>query len=163
MLSLLAEKAFEAITVREIAERAGIGYATFFRHYAGLEECLGDVAAEQIDQLLAHTVPLFDVADSLASCEALCAYVETEHILWHALLAGGAWPRVRATFIAKAEALVPRLGRDESDIPPDLAVIFATSGVLDILSWWLRGGMRRPPAEIAGFIDRLAVAAVVRG
>ena len=33
LLSLLEEKAFDQITIRDIVGRADIGYATFFRNY----------------------------------------------------------------------------------------------------------------------------------
>ena len=44
MTALAGELPLEAITVRAIAARAGVGYATFFRHYADKDALLGDVA-----------------------------------------------------------------------------------------------------------------------
>ncbi len=32
MIALTLERGYAAITIRDLAERAGIGYATFFRH-----------------------------------------------------------------------------------------------------------------------------------
>lgn len=161
LFAMLAESAFEDITVRAVTARAGTGYATFFRHYESLDELLGDIAAEEIDRLLAHTIPAFETGNSLGSCEALCAYVDEERRLWSSLLTGGAWPRVRETFIRKAHGLVPEVPDTGKGIPPGLAVVFATSAVLDILAWWLRDGSDRPSEEIAGYIDQLAVSAVV--
>jgi len=45
LLGLIETRAFEQITIREIAARAGIGYATFFRHHASTEALLDDLAA----------------------------------------------------------------------------------------------------------------------
>lgn len=160
-LELLAQIPFEQLTVKAVTARANTGYATFFRHYHGLDQLLADVAAKEIDQLLAQTIPVFDTVNSLRSCEALCDYVAGKHSLWRSLLTGGAWPRVREEFVAKAHDLVPATDRPPGPIPSSLAVVFATSAVLDILAWWLRDESGRPPSEIAAYINTLAVSPVV--
>ena len=45
LLSELGEKTFQDITVKELTANARIGYATFFRHYEGLDELLVDLAS----------------------------------------------------------------------------------------------------------------------
>ncbi|HWT51264.1 MAG TPA: helix-turn-helix domain-containing protein, partial [Caulobacter sp.] len=52
LLSLLEETAFDQITVQEIVQRAGVGYATFFRHFADKQALLNSLAAEEIRGLL---------------------------------------------------------------------------------------------------------------
>lgn len=162
MHALLGRKAFDQLTVREVAAEAGTGYATFFRHYAGLEDLLDDVVSEELDALLDRTMPVFIADNTRASCETLCSYVDANRALWCSILTGGAAARVREEFIRKAHALVAQHERPGGRIPSSLAVIFATSAVLDILSWWLREGSERPVAEIAGYIDELAVAPVLK-
>ncbi|MCC6734813.1 MAG: helix-turn-helix transcriptional regulator, partial [Bauldia sp.] len=44
VLALASERDFAGVTVADITRRAGIGYATFFRHYPGKDELLADVA-----------------------------------------------------------------------------------------------------------------------
>src|SRR3974390_2246858 len=75
LLSLLEQKTFEQVSIREITARAGIGYATFFRHYPDKEALLNDLAARQIRQLLGMTLPILYTVDSRSSATALCAYV----------------------------------------------------------------------------------------
>ena len=89
LLSLLEEKSFDQVTVREITARAGIGYATFFRHYTDKDALLNELAEQQISQLIAMTLPLLYTVDSRASTRALCAYVWEHRKIWTALLTGG--------------------------------------------------------------------------
>src|ERR1700736_7082061 len=60
LIALTLEKGYEAVTIRDISERPGIGYATFFRHYRDkdelLEGVLDVVKAELIDLLCPATV-----------------------------------------------------------------------------------------------------------
>src|SRR5512140_1252602 len=49
MMQLLSEKGYEAITVQDILERAGIGRSTFYSHYFDKE----DVHASMMEQMLA--------------------------------------------------------------------------------------------------------------
>src|SRR5437762_14310178 len=55
LIALTLEKGYEAVTIRDITERADLGYATFFRHYHDedelLEAFLEVVMAELIDLL----------------------------------------------------------------------------------------------------------------
>ena len=70
LLSLLEERPFEQITVKEITARAAVGYATFFRRYPDKETLLHDLAADEISRLLAMTLPVLYAVDSIASTRA---------------------------------------------------------------------------------------------
>src|SRR5690606_12454565 len=43
LVALVLERGYEAVTIRDVAERADVGYATFFRHYASKEALLLDL------------------------------------------------------------------------------------------------------------------------
>lgn len=158
LLSLLEEKSFDQLTIREISARAGTGYATFFRHYPTKEALLSDVASEEIAGLLRLTVPiLFDV-DSYSSVLALCNYVDDHRNLWSALLTGGAAGILRDEFIRLGREVSERIEHASGWIPDDLAIAYGTGGTIDLLAWWLA---QEPdtysPAEIAAFLDKLVV------
>src|SRR5471032_1530884 len=57
VLALAAEKPFADVTITEIAERAGVGYASFFRHYKDKDALLSDVADTLVNDLIAIIMP----------------------------------------------------------------------------------------------------------
>ncbi len=51
LIDLALEKGYKNITIQDVTERADIGYRTYFRHYAGLDELLIAVAQERLDEI----------------------------------------------------------------------------------------------------------------
>jgi len=86
LLELLQSRAFEQITIREIAATAGIGYTTFFRHHPTRESLLEEIAATEMRQLLEHLLSTFETTDTSAQSLALCRYVAEHRALWSTLL-----------------------------------------------------------------------------
>lgn len=160
LLSLLEEKAFESITIREITARAAIGYATFFRRYTDKEELLHDLAAQEISNLLAMTLPTLYAEDSLASNKALCRYVKDHRALWTALLTGGAAATLKEEYLIQALKLAEERSDPEAWLPDDLAVIFTITASVEILTWWLKQESHIPIDKVALYLNRLAIAPI---
>ena len=160
LLELLQETAFEQITIREISARAGTGYATFFRHYPTKEALLGDVAAEEIETLMAMTATMMSGTDRFGAILAMCEYVDDHRKLWSALLTGGAAGIVREELLRQAVTL-----GDESQcpdwLPPDLGRHVGVSSAIDVLVWWLGKKERYSPEQVAVILDRLVIGPVM--
>jgi len=163
LLSLLEQKAFDHVTIREVTTRAGVGYATFFRHYQDKEGLLHDLAAREISQLLAMTMPILYTVDSRASTRALCAYVWRHRKLWSALLTGGAAGALREEFIRQARQLAAGQNNPDTWVPGDLRVVFAVGGAVEILAWWLKQREPLPVDRVAEILDRLVVTPAIAG
>lgn len=163
LLSLLEEAAFDQITIQDIVQRAGVGYATFFRHFGDKQGLLNSVAAEEIRGLIDLTVPVLASVDARASALALCAYIDARRALWSALLTGGAAAILREEFIRQANRVGGAVEGEDEWPPRDLAVSFAIGGVLDILAWWLRQDVPAPRERVAGLLADLVIAPLVAG
>lgn len=160
LLLLLEEKSLEQITVREITQRADVGYATFFRRYPDKEALLHDFAAQEIARLLTMTMPIFYKDDTLASTQALCAYVWDNKNLWRALLTGGAASTLKEEFLQHALAIATEATSNTSHqvwLPNELAVTFAVTGILEILGWWLKQSSPLSVDEMAEIINKLVI------
>ncbi len=157
LLTLLEQKPLDQITIREIAAQADIGYATFFRHHPSKDALLEDVAAEQIHELVARTLPLFDAADTRVTCTALCSYVMANRTLWSALLTGGAASAMREEFIRVSRQVAEDRRDTVNWLPVDLGVIHSSSAIIEILAWWLRQPVPMPVDRLAEIIDRLVI------
>lgn len=162
MLAMLGEKPFEQIQILELTSRAGIGYATFFRHYSSTDDLLDEVAGDQIRELLGMTIPAFRRSESAATLRTLCRYVSDHRALWHTLLTGGAAHSVRAEFVRQAREWSRK---SDSALPPsvpvDLGTVCAAGATLDALGWWLDQGQAYSAEDMSGFIDRLIISPFV--
>lgn len=161
MLEILAEKPFDQIQILELTVRAGVGYATFFRHYSGTVDVLDEVAGDQIRDLLGMTIPVFEQFDSAVSLRALCHYIAEHRSLWRTLLTGGAAHRVRSEFVRQAREWSRRVGGGPTSVPVDLGTVCAAGSTIDALAWWLEQGQAYSIDDMADFINALVIAPFV--
>jgi AcrR family transcriptional regulator len=161
MIALAEELPLEAITVRAIAARADVGYATFFRHYADKEALLADVAEGLTQEFLARVRPLLEQRDRRGAARSLCAFV-LEHLAIHrSLIAGGSGETVRAEMLrvclhTVAEA---RPARERGPLD-DLVLFHLVSSILNLLAWWLRNLEAADLETMAEIVERLALSPV---
>ena len=153
LLELLVEKAFDDITIRDIAADANVGYTTFFRHYSSKEELLDAVIVTEIRQLTARARPIYDSADAFSACLALCEYVDQRRALWSALLTGGAGAKVREEMLA--QSIQSSADYEVTDtLPRELGVTLSVAVLFEILSWWLRQATPSSVEEIARILQK---------
>lgn len=137
LLTLLEEKPLDQITVREITATAGINYATFFRHHSGKEALLDYLAADEMQKLVALTLPTFDALNMQTAVEELFGYIDSNRTLWKALLTGGAASRMREEMLRLSRLTAAERVKEDTWIPLDLAVNCAVSVVFELLVWWI--------------------------
>lgn len=157
LLRLLETRPFEQVTIREIAQEAGIGYATFFRHHPSKDALLHDLAAGQIRELLDRALPILLTTDSRQSCIALFSYVAERRELWTALLTGGAAATLKQEFTDQARRIAEDQGTGGGLIPDELRVVFSVSATVEILAWWLKQDVAFDVEHMAEILDRLVV------
>jgi len=158
LLALLDETPLESITGAMIAERAGIGYATFFRHYANVRALLVDAVAAITDELAGRMMSALLAADSAGAAAALVNEVAVRRGVFRSLLTG-AGDALRAELARQVVERVNTLpDLSPSWLPRRLATRVAVMSTIELLDWWLREEPERSPAEIAVLLDRLVIA-----
>jgi AcrR family transcriptional regulator len=158
LLGLIQVRPFDQVTIREIAREAGIGYATFFRHYPSKEALLHDLAAGEVASLLEQALPVLFAVDTRQSCMTLFEFVAARRTLWSALLTGGAAALLKEEFTTQAKRIAEAEGDVGGWLPDELRVVFAVSASVEIISWWLKQGPDFGIERIAEILDRLVVA-----
>lgn len=158
VIAFAREKDFADITISEIARRAGVGYATFFRHYPDKESLLAEVA----DALMEDIVPLMTPAllqdDTYSAALALCRFVDARRELCHALLAGGTAAILRQQLVTRAIRRAEALNLPQPEgVPRDLLLVHAVTAILGLLGWWLAHDGRLGVAAMAAIIDKLVM------
>jgi AcrR family transcriptional regulator len=161
MTELAEDRPLEAITVRAIAARAGVGYATFFRHYADKEALLADVADLLTQEFLARIRPLLQQRDRRGAARSVCDFVLEHLALYRALIAGGSGETVRAEMLRQCLDTAAKARTRAPDGPLDDLILFhPVSTILNLVAWWLRNLEAVDAATMAEIIERLVLTPV---
>ena len=149
LLRLLEGHALEDISIRHIAAEAGVGHATFYRHYPSKEALLDDVAAGEMDRLIQLSLAALVDVDPAAASLVLCNYVHEHWSLWSTLLTGGAAAAMKAELLALTQGIASDWPPTKHRLPTDLRIALATATVIEVLAWWLRQPKPLPVADAA--------------
>ena len=156
MLTLLSKQPLEEISVTEIVAEAGIGYATFFRHYPDKHELWRAATESLIHELNIRIAPLMETADHHAAALEICRFVADHREVYRMLLAGGSADATREVMLRDTLAVAEGLpSRELIGLPPTLGSHFAVNAIFAILAWWLGGHEDVPAGEVAEYLDRL--------
>jgi AcrR family transcriptional regulator len=169
LVSLITEKAYDSIAVKEILDRANVGRSTFYTHFrdkddlliSGIHDILGPVPSptrmpgKGNEWILWFSLPVF------------------EHHYRHA----HAWgdrigPRGRAILHEHLRRVLTQIITDvmkedsrfarqpARQVPADLLSAYVASTFVLVLNWWLDKRMRLPPKEINDVFRRLTLPAL---
>jgi AcrR family transcriptional regulator len=163
LVELTLEKGFEAVTIRDITDRADVGYATFFRHYPDKEALLADVLESMKDEFQSLLVPYSMVSDPVETGALLFEYVEQNRDLCRVLL--------DSTDIMSLLKPVQEIGlneqafmfnvSDQSPVPGDIAVSHLMSSLVMLIRWWLDHNMPYTPRRMGQIAADLIIRPVV--
>ena len=165
MLELLSEKDYEAITVQDILERAGIGRTTFYSHYYDKE----DVHASMLEQMLEgmhQQLSLKQDGQGIVPSLDLFQHIQQQPKHFRAIAGGQSGERLwegMQTMLRKIieQALVAASENASSpSIPLSVTAIYLSGAFLNLLKWWLKSGMPYSPEEMDQFFRQLALPGV---
>jgi AcrR family transcriptional regulator len=147
LVSLLAERPYDSITVSEILERAGVGRSTFYMHFRHKDELLIGGIRQILDSaytaassarskdILGFSLPLFE-------------HIQRHRRAPHVSAGAAGWAVVHehmrnvvAEMIAADVRALAQHGKAGMRVPADLLVQHVASTFILVLRWWLeRGG-----------------------
>lgn len=155
MISLVLEKGYEEVTIRDITGRADIGYATFFRHYESKEALLEDVLEVVLGDLLRLLRPRQAYGDPAAVGEALFRYVGENAGVCRVLLGDGASAALmrRMVEIGTRDVLRQNVRQDappeeEGVVPAEVAAHHLVVSSMALIRWWLEHEMPYLPGRM---------------
>ena len=145
LIALTLEKGYEAVTIRDITERADIGYATFFRHYHDKDELLKEVLDVVLNELIALLCPAD--ADPTTVGVLLFRYVQEQSEVVRVLLGSHALLqpiiKVAAQNVVNEHTPLP-----ESAVPLEIAAYHIVTSSISLIQWWLDHQMPYPPERM---------------
>jgi AcrR family transcriptional regulator len=169
LLALIIEKGIDAITIKDITERADVAYVTFFRHYKDKEQLLLQRLDEELATLRAGAEAAARAVEAggaeRAKGQLIFQYARENEALYRALFGSqGAW-RVRAAALkAVAEVFLETCSplHESRDIPPKLAAHHMAASLLAMIDWWLDQEQPASAEQIAVIYDQLIVASTLQ-
>ena len=165
LVSLIAEKPYESIVVKEILDRANVGRSTFYTHFRDKDDLLvtgiydmlermpspARIGGRGVDRILCFSLPVFEHHYRHAHAWADRIGTKGRNILHEHLR------RVLTDIIAQVMKKDYRPGRQfPRQLPPEVVSSYVASTFVLVLNWWLDTRMRLPPSDINDVFRRLA-------
>jgi AcrR family transcriptional regulator len=151
---VFADRGYEAASVEEIADRAGVSKPVVYEHFAGKEGLYAVVVDREVQHLLTLIVEALSASHPRLSVEqaadAFLAYIEEEQDGFRILVrdapigtTSGTLPSVIGDIAANAESILAA-DFDEHGFDPKLAPLYARAlvGMVAMVGeWWLDVGV----------------------
>ena len=152
LLSLMAIKTFEQITVTEIIKRSGVSRGGFYRNYQSKEEVLQEICEELFQYILDFmTEHNFYENTRLWFVDFFCNIAENQEA--YQLLVNAQAPK---NVVLKFDEgrILKKLQRDES-ILEQYRVLAIVKGLTEIVIVWVKNGMQQSPEEMADMMQQI--------
>lgn len=165
MMELLSEKRYEAITVQDILDRAGIGRTTFYSHYYDKE----DVHAAMMEQMLegmSQQLSKRHAGHGIVPSLELFQHIQQDHKHFQALAGGPTAERLWETMqtalgrTVEQSLIATRKDKKAPSIPLTVISSYLAGAFLNLLKWWLKSGMPYTPEEMDEMFRQLALPGV---
>jgi AcrR family transcriptional regulator len=173
IIELITEKGFDAITVGDIAERAMINRATFYRHYQDKYDLVVSIFEESSNHLVEHMKTVHKDTDHINSENPPEIWIQVfEHVeenarLYRAMLGknGSPW------FAARMREHTIKLMLDKErwwknqmepgqridpTMPQELPAMQLSHVLIGTIVWWLESEKCYTPRQIATWFYRFA-------
>ena len=164
LVSLILEKDYSAISIKDITDRADVAYITFFRHYNGTDQLLIEVLDEGLAELLHHIATLASKSDGPTNeleGKLIFEYIKQKSDLFRILLKSQSVTRIRKSVIQKLATIFRDscsfLQQPGSHIPANIASNHMATSLLALIEWWLENKMSPPPVQMGKIYKGLII------
>ncbi|MCY3780415.1 MAG: TetR/AcrR family transcriptional regulator [Chloroflexi bacterium] len=156
LISLSLEKGYDHFTIRDLTERADVGYATFYRHYKSkdqlLNQCLRDIY-QKLECEVRQQETIFE--ECLAMFNIVAEHKEACLLGVNLLQDHPALKPLREEISQMVNELCE--AQDEMTIPLEVAINHLIGSVLEMIRWWLTEGQDYSPEQMATMQSELIV------
>ncbi len=166
LVSLILEKNYDSITVRDIVERANVGRSTFYAHYYDKDDLFRSEFEELLGVLGSYSEHADQEGDQLVPSLDLFRHIQDHHHLYKALIWGQGIDLLYKTgqdiLSSSIEANLRHLHSSEDDwkVPLPILSNYMASTFLALLKWWLENNMPYSPERMDELFQRLVLPGV---
>lgn len=171
MMEILLEKRYDAITVQDLLDRAGIGRSTFYAHYFDKDDVLAHITEQMLESFRLRVAmdgtghAEHDAQTILPSLEFF-RHVHLQYAQLRPLVRGHAgevmWEAGQALLSHNIEQVLATTQVDMASpsIPVTVIAQYLAGAFLSLLKWWLDAEMPYTPEEMDRIFQRLAMPGV---
>lgn len=161
LLALIAEKGYDAVTVQDVLERAGVARSSFYAHFRDKEDLLlagyADVAAAEDENLFVTETAAGEAALGLPLFQHVWRYKEIAVVLLGTPSGKPIVEHMRNLLIVQAREWWQRsLASQCNDVPTELAVQYLVSALIGMLTWWVAHDFPYSADDMGAAYARLA-------
>ncbi len=168
--SLVAKKGYDAVTVEDICETANVGRSTFYAHFTGKDDIMRRGLEHLRQQLLDRQKSAASSADKEARCLGFSLTMfehARDHVHRYQALVGSrggavALGTIRQILCDCVRGELAAIGDKNSKdgMPREFVILYVVGAYMAVLTWWLDGGAKLPPAKIDAMFRRLTTKGV---
>jgi AcrR family transcriptional regulator len=165
MLELLFEKHYDAITVQDILDQAGIGRSTFYTHFFDKEDVLTSIAEQMLD-MFGKQLSQRQEKGAIIPVLELFEHVQQHEQYFQAMLRGHTaevfWEAAQTALSKTVEQALSTVYAENASpaIPREVITQYLTGSILALLKWWLKAEMPYSPEHMEQTIQQLALPGV---
>lgn len=160
LIAMMIEKGYEATTVQDIIDRANVGRATFYAHFADKETLL----ASRLEDLRTMLTERRQGAPGLGFSLAMVEHARSHLPLYRSIVGqkSGAFVlhRIHRTMADLVGLDLKAMGFRGTAEQRALAVEYIAGAFMAVLTWWLDQGAKMLPQEVDEIFRRLVMRGV---
>ena len=171
-LSLIRQKRYEAITIKDICDAADVGRSTFYAHYTSKDDLkrsgFEHLRSQFVDRQKVALAAPGDIKDRILSYSLTMFEHARAHMDLYRALIGGRGGNVA---LGSIRGMLSDLVRDDlaatadknsaDVIPREFVVQYVVGAYMAMLTWWLDRGAKLPPQQIDAMFRRLVIEGIV--
>ena len=159
LMGLILEEGYDAVTVRDIVQKAGVNRSTFYLHFRDKQDIMSHMENYLLSQLIEAMIdPTFSQKSALSDYKkfgtpsktavALFSHVEKYAPLYRTMLVERDF-RARVTQSIRQEIL-PFMNHEFN-------AAFGSNGIVGVIIHWLESGMTESVTEMSLWLTRMSL------
>jgi AcrR family transcriptional regulator len=168
LVSLILEKDYASVSIKEITERADVAYITFFRHFESIDHLLMEILDQGLVDLQGYIETLAKNSET-SSLETegrlIFEYIEKEANLFRILFKSQSVERVRKKVVQNIAAIFQKscipLSRTGNKMVIAITSNHIATSLLALIEWWLDNNLKPSPNHMGKVYKGLIIDATV--
>jgi AcrR family transcriptional regulator len=168
LVSLMLEKDYASISIKEITNRAEVAYITFYRHFESPDQLLMGVLEDGLAELMKHVETLARQSDTSAletEGRLIFEHIEQKADLFRVLFKSQSVTRVRKKVVHKIATIFQKscmpLARSNNVVTVAITSNHIATSLLALIEWWLDNNMSPSPVQMGKVYKSLIIDSTV--